>query len=122
MAARRRASRKRRTTRRRTTRRRRVTRRRRTTRRRRVVRRRRKKRVSIRGSRIQVFRGTKAKTKSGHNKSMLMKNKRGKIVTKKSHSAGMKQYKKNGLNKWTAACMKARKKLNIKGFKAIKKG
>merc|ERR1712118_364913 len=81
-----------------------------------------RKRVSIRGSRIQVFRGTKTKTMSGHSKAMLMKNKRGKVVTKKSHSAGLKQYKKNGLAKWTAACTKARKKLGIKGFKAVKKG
>merc|ERR1711879_32222 len=81
----------------------------------------RKKRQTIRGSKSQVFKGTKTKT-SGHTKDMLMKNKRGKIVTKKAHKAGMRQYKKNGLSKWTSACMKARKKLGIVGFKAVKKG
>merc|ERR1711973_16732 len=94
---------------------------RRVTKKRRVARR--KKRVSIRGSKQQVWNGTKKKTKtSGHTKSQLMKNKRGKLVTIKSHKAGQKQYKQNGLSKWTSACMKARKKLGIVGFKAVKKG
>merc|ERR1712109_424011 len=115
--AKRRVSRKRRTTRRR-----RVSRRRRS--RRRVVRRRRKARkVSVRGSKSQVFRGTKQKTKSsGQTKAMLMKNKRGKIVSKKSHANGKRVYKKNGLAKWTKAFMQARKNLGIKGFVACKKG
>merc|ERR1719281_634278 len=112
MAARRRTARRRRTTRRRRrTTRRRVTRRRRRTRRKRVVRRRRRKRVSVRGSRAQVFRGTKAKVKTtGQTKSDLMKSKTGKIVSKKAHSAGKKAYKRNGLGKWTKAFMQARKK------------
>merc|ERR1712025_68656 len=102
--------------------RRRVVRRRRTTRRRRVVRRRRR-RVSVRGSRSQVFRGTKLKVKTtGHTKADLMKSKSGKIVSKKAHSAGKKAYKRNGLNKWTKAFMQARKNLKIKGFVACKKG
>merc|ERR1712048_421435 len=121
MAARRRVSRKRRTTRRRRTVRRRT---RRRTSRRRVVRRRRKARkVSVGGSRAQVFRGSKLKTKtSGQTKSDLMKNKRGKIVSKKSHANGKKVYKKNGLGKWTKAFMQARKNLGLKGFVACKKG
>merc|ERR1712217_251039 len=92
--------------------------------RRRVVRRRRKARkVSIKGSKIQVFRGTKQKTKSsGQTKTMLMKNKRGKIVSKKAHAKGLRTYKKNGLAKWTKAFMQARKNLKIKGFVACKKG
>jgi len=119
-ASRRRVSRKRRTVRRRS--RRRVSRKRRA--RRRVVRRRRKARkVSIKGSKVQVFRGTKQKTKSsGQTKSDLMKNKRGKIVSKKSHANGKKVYKKNGLAKWTKAFMQARKNLKITGFVACKKG
>merc|ERR1712018_658517 len=97
---------------------------RRRTSRRRVVRRRRKARkVSNRGSKSQVFRGTKTKTKSsGQTKDDLMKNKRGKIVSKKLHAKGKRVYKKNGLAKWTNAFMQARKNLGIKGFVACKKG
>merc|ERR1739848_218322 len=92
--------------------------------RRRVVRRRRKARkVSIRVSKAQVFGGTRMKTKSsGQTKAMLMKNKRGKIVSKKQHARGVRIYKKNGLAKWTKAFMQARKNLGIKGFVACKKG
>jgi len=68
-------------------------------------------------------RGTKEKTKSsGYTKKDLMMNKRGKVVSKKAHSAGVRRYKNNGLSKWTTACMKARKSLGIVGFKAVKKG
>merc|ERR1712034_235007 len=97
---------------------------RRTTKKRRTAKRRvARRRKTIRGTKSQVWRGAKEKTKtSGQTKKDLMKNKRGKIVSKKSHAAGLKQYKKNGLSKWTTACMKARKKLGIVGFKAVKKG
>merc|ERR1711879_517427 len=86
--------------------RRRVSRRRRTSRRRVVRRRRKARKVSNKGSKYQVFRGTKQKTKSsGQTKADLMKNKRGKIVSKKAHANGKKVYKKNGLGKWTKAFM-----------------
>jgi len=102
---------------------RRVTRRKRTSRRKVVRRRRKARKVSIRGSKVQVFRGTRQKTKSsGQTKKDLMKNKRGKIVSKKAHAKGMRIYKKNGLSKWTDAFMQARKNLKIKGFVACKKG
>merc|ERR1712156_279976 len=102
---------------------RRVSRKRRTSRRRVVRRRRKARKVSVRGSKAQVFRGSRMKTKSsGQTKSDLMKNKRGKIVSKKSHANGKKVYKKNGLAKWTKAFMQARKNLGIKGFVACKKG
>merc|ERR1712024_267426 len=82
-----RASRKRRTSRRRVSRRR-VSRKKRVTRREKVVRRRRaRKRVSIRGTRTQVFRGSRQKVKtSGLTKKDLMKSKRGKIISKKKQS------------------------------------
>merc|ERR1719377_363374 len=67
-----------------------------------------------------VFRGTKAKTQSGLTKGDLVKNKRGKIVTKKQVAAGKKAYAH--IKGWTVACQKARKALGIKGFVAIKKG
>merc|ERR1712109_209781 len=117
--ARRRVSRKRRTARRRT----RVSRKRRTSRRRVVRRRRKARKVSIRGSKVQVFRGSRVKTKSsGQTKADLMKNKRGKIVSKKAHAKGKRIYKKNGLAKWTKAFMQARKNLGLTGFVACKKG
>merc|ERR1711994_649124 len=83
----------------------------------------RKKRESIRGTRAQVFRGTKEKVKTtGHTKKDLMKNKRGKIVSKASHRAGVKTYKRNGLANWNKALLNARDTLGHKGFVAVKKG
>merc|ERR1719163_2660465 len=67
-----------------------------------------------------VFRGTKAKTYTGLTKSDLVKNKRGKIVTKKQVAAGKKSY--TNIKGWVTACQKARKALGVKGFVAIKKG
>ena len=64
-----------------------------------------------------VFSGNKEKTASGHAKSDLMKNKRGKIVTKLQNAAGKKAYK--NISAWTVACQKARKELGIKGFCAV---
>merc|ERR1719191_477436 len=71
-------------------------------------------------ARAVVFRGNKEKTLSGLKKSDLMKNKRGKIVSKKSAAAGKKAYK--NIQAWTAAVAKARKALGLKGFTAVKKG
>merc|ERR1719217_727683 len=67
-----------------------------------------------------VFRGTKAKTVGGLTASDLVKNKRGKIVSKKSLAAGKKAYA--NIKGWTVAVQKARKALNVKGFVAVKKG
>merc|ERR1712076_27646 len=58
-----------------------------------------------------VFSGRKEKTKSGLKKSDLMKNKNGKIVTRKSSARGKK-------NKFMNAVIAARKALGIKGFQA----
>ena len=78
------------------------------------------RRVRVRGSRGQVWRGSRHHTNSGHTKSMLMKNKHGKIVTRKSHAAGKRIYK--NIRGWVNACTKARKALGITGFCAVKKG
>merc|ERR1712113_1152852 len=103
--------------------RRRSTRSRRRTARRRVVRRRKARKVSIRGTRAQVFRGTRQKVKTtGQTKKDLMVNARGKIVSKKANAAGKRTYKRNGLNNWTKAFMQARKNLGLTGFVACKKG
>jgi hypothetical protein len=79
------------------------------------------RRVRVRGTRRQVWAGTRQKTKSsGQTKGMLMKNRNGKIVSKKSHAAGRRAYK--NIRGWTQAVSKARKALGITGFCAVKKG
>merc|ERR1711904_575562 len=67
-----------------------------------------------------VFRGFKSKTYTGLTKSDLIKNKRGKIVTKKQVANGKRAYA--NIKGWTAAVQKARKALGVKGFVAVKKG
>merc|ERR1719293_288260 len=71
-------------------------------------------------ARAAVFSGRKEKTISQLTKADLMKNKRGKIVTKKKSAAGKKLYSQ--IKGWVEAVQKARKNLGIKGFVAIKKG
>merc|ERR1711964_934030 len=56
-----------------------------------------------------VFLGTKVKTYTGLTKTDLIKNKRGKIVTKKRLAAGKKAYA--NVRGWTVAVQKARKAL-----------
>merc|ERR1711934_137282 len=63
-----------------------------------------------------VFRGTKVKTGGGLQKKDLVRNKQGKVVSRKASEAGKKRYRKNGLHKWTEATNKARRALGIKGF------
>merc|ERR1719182_192519 len=65
---------------------------------------------------VLVFRGSKEKTIGGLQKSDLIKNKHGRIVSKK---ASLRAKKNSG---WTTAIQKARKALGLKGFVAIKKG
>merc|ERR1712093_896271 len=67
-----------------------------------------------------VFRGTKAKTIGGLKKTDLVKNKSGKIVSRKQSANGKKAFK--NIKGWTVAVSKARKFLKIKGFLAVKKG
>jgi len=68
-----------------------------------------------------VFKGSKVKTSGGLTKSDLMKNKAGKIVSKKQSAKGKSLYTKHG-SKWASAVSKARKALGLKGFVPIKKG
>jgi len=79
------------------------------------------KKVTKVGTKSQVLKGSKVKTKGGMKASDLMKNKHGKVVSKKKHLQGKKAYEKH-LAKWSEACSKARKELGLKGFVAIKKG
>lgn len=80
-----------------------------------------KKKVSKVGSKSQVLKGQKIRTKGGVKASDLMKNKKGKVVFKKLHARGKKAYEKN-LAKWCIACSQARKELGLTGFVAVKKG
>merc|ERR1719492_506200 len=82
-----------------------------------------KKRVSKvakgRGAKSRVFRGTKARTVGGLKKSDLVRNKQGKVVSKKGSAAGKRRYQKNGLAKWTKAVQSARKSMGIRGFQVV---
>merc|ERR1719510_2146530 len=64
-----------------------------------------------------VFKGSKVKTTSGLTKDMLMKNSRGKIVSKRKSASGKHDYKR--VEGWTEAHMEARRALNVRGFVAI---
>merc|ERR1719305_1011620 len=75
-----------------------------------------KKPISARLAKRHAFAGKIAKTATGLTKSDLVKNKNGKIVSKKAAKA------KSVFGGWLAAVAKARKALNIKGFSVIKKG
>merc|ERR1712232_414004 len=70
--------------------------------------------------RAVVFAGRKEKTYTGLKKGDLMKNKSGKIVTKKAHAGGKKAYK--NIKPWVECTKKVRKEMGIEGFKPIKKG
>merc|ERR1712228_139938 len=76
------------------------------------------KKVSKVGKKWQGFSGTKEKSQGGLKKTDLVKNRNGKVVSKKMSLNGKKNYAKR-IGKWHAACEKARKKLGIKGFVAI---
>jgi len=72
-----------------------------------------------RGAKARVFRGDKEKTATGLKKSSLIKNKLGRVVSKKKSAQGKKVYQQNGLAKWTKAVQAARKSMNLKGFVAV---
>merc|ERR1711941_22775 len=65
-------------------------------------------------ARAVVFAGRKEKTATGLTKGQLMKNKDGKIVSKKSSAAGKKAYK--NISGWTKAVQQAKKALGKTGF------
>merc|ERR1719245_850527 len=67
-------------------------------------------------ARASVFRGTKEKTYTGLTKTMLVKSKTGKIVSKKASANAKKRFTTSGAKKWNDAFKAARKALNIKGF------
>jgi len=74
-----------------------------------------KKAISKFTARRQAFAGKIDTTKGGLKKSDLVKNKSGRVVSKKASLRAKK-------SPWIAAVQKARAALKIKGFCAIKKG
>merc|ERR1711974_108390 len=66
-------------------------------------------------AKVEIWRGKKIKTKKGLKKDALMKNKDGKIVSKKRSQQGKE-------SKWSKATAKARAVKGYTGFKPIKKG
>ena len=73
------------------------------------------KKDSIGWAKRKVFTGKRCKTDGRLRRDDLVKNKRGRIVSKKSHARAKK-------HPWIAACNAAKKALNIKGFAKFKKG
>ena len=71
--------------------------------------------VSARLAKRHAFFGKIDKTATGLKKSDLVKNKAGRIVSKKQSAAGKK-------NTWIVAVNKARACLKVKGFQVVKKG
>jgi hypothetical protein len=69
--------------------------------------------------RAQVLRGSKEKTLSGLTKDQLMRNKRGKIVSKKASAVSRRRFEKSTIKVWAECVFAARKALNLKGFVAI---
>merc|ERR1712032_750254 len=61
-----------------------------------------------------VLRGNKERTSGGLRKDGLMRNKRGKIVSKRASAMGRRRYKQ--IEDWTEAVMEARDLLHVSGF------
>eukprot|EP00927_Polykrikos_kofoidii_P035323 TRINITY_DN2990_c0_g1_i12.p1 TRINITY_DN2990_c0_g1~~TRINITY_DN2990_c0_g1_i12.p1 ORF type:complete len:153 (-),score=27.50 TRINITY_DN2990_c0_g1_i12:241-699(-) len=74
-----------------------------------------------RGSRMRasVLAGKKEKTYTGLKASDLIKNKRGKIVSKTSSAGARQRYEGSKLQKWVQAVKVARKQLALTGFVAV---
>merc|ERR1719454_1444536 len=68
-------------------------------------------------ARSLVLRGSKEKTVGGLTANMLMKNKRGKVVSKKASANGKRRFQ--NIEGWVEACMTARKDLKMSGFVAV---
>ena len=61
-----------------------------------------------------VFRGSKEKTVGGLTKDMLIKNKRGKVVSKRASARGKRIFR--NIESWVEAHMEARRALKVSGF------
>merc|ERR1712012_868107 len=81
------------------------------------------KKVSViargRMARALVFSGRKEKTVGGMTKANFVKNRFGKIVSKKASERAKKNFASSGLKAWCDTVKAARKALNLTGFIAI---
>merc|ERR1719454_911691 len=66
-------------------------------------------------AKASVFSGRKVKTSGGVTKAGLVKNRSGKVVSKKMSALGKKVYSKT-IKAWADATKAARKALGVKGF------
>merc|ERR1719265_4995 len=64
-----------------------------------------------------VFKGTREKTAGGLTRDSLMKNKRGKIVSKRNNAKCKRAFK--NVETWVEAFVQAREMLRVEGFHAI---
>mmetsp|Transcript_59113 Transcript_59113/g.192883 ORF Transcript_59113/g.192883 Transcript_59113/m.192883 type:complete len:142 (+) Transcript_59113:112-537(+) len=64
-----------------------------------------------------VLRGSKEKTVGGLRKDSLMKNARGRVVSKRASAHGKRRYK--NIETWVESVLEARKALHVSGFVAI---
>merc|ERR1712159_641435 len=68
-------------------------------------------------ARFLVLKGTKERTVGGLKREQLMKNKRGKVVSKRASASGSRRYK--NIQDWVEAVVEARAELRVSGFVAI---
>merc|ERR1712083_436158 len=66
-----------------------------------------------------VLKGKRVKTSGGLTKDALIKNKNGKVVSKKKSSLAKRRWATSALKRWIEAVKVARKALNITGFVAV---
>merc|ERR1712072_1324233 len=64
-----------------------------------------------------VLRGSKEKTVGGLTRDALMRNKRGKVVSKKASAVGKQRFR--NIETWVSSVVAARKALQVTGFVAI---
>merc|ERR1719401_2733661 len=72
-----------------------------------------------RGAKAAVLRGSKEKTSGGLTKASIVKNKRGKVVSKAASARSKKAYSSSKIKVWADACKAARKALGLTGFVPI---
>merc|ERR1719231_1682477 len=68
-------------------------------------------------ARSLVLRGIRERTVGGLKRDQLIKNKRGKVVSKKASAQGSRRYK--NIRDWVESVVEARAELRIQGFVAI---
>merc|ERR1712014_346683 len=72
---------------------------------------------AMKAKKALILRGSKLKTQGGLKADDLMKNKRGKVVSKRQSASGKRRF--SNIESWVEATMAARKALHVTGFCAI---